>query len=57
VLMPQNLWRARHMSEIWSGEGANHRPVPGPWQAGLAGYPDPLPAPSLTLPRSRGREG
>ena len=57
ALMPQNLRRARHLSETWSGEGENHRPAPGPWRAGLAGYPDPLPAPSRTLPRSRGREG
>jgi zinc/manganese transport system ATP-binding protein len=57
VLMPQNLLRARHMSEAWSGDAENHRPVPGPWRAGLARYPDPLAAPSLTLPRSRGREG
>jgi zinc/manganese transport system ATP-binding protein len=57
ALMPQNLQRARHLSEAWTGEGENHRPAPGPWRAGLAGYPDPLPAPSLTLPRSRGREG
>jgi zinc/manganese transport system ATP-binding protein len=57
VLMPQNLRRARHMSETWSSEGENHRPVPGPWRAGLPGYPDPLPACYLTLPRSQGREG
>jgi zinc/manganese transport system ATP-binding protein len=57
VLIPQNLRRARHMSESWSGEGENQRPVPGPWRAGLAGYPEPLPAPSLTVPRSRGGEG
>jgi zinc/manganese transport system ATP-binding protein len=43
ALMQQNLRRARHLSEIWS-EGENHRPAPGPWRAGLAGYPDPLPA-------------
>jgi zinc/manganese transport system ATP-binding protein len=57
ALMPQNLRRARHLSETWSGKGENHRPVPQPWRGGPAGYPDPLPAPSLTLPRSRGREG
>ena len=57
ALMPQNLQRAHHLSETWTGEGENHRPAPGPWRAGLAGYPDPIPAPSLTLPRSRGREG
>jgi zinc/manganese transport system ATP-binding protein len=57
ALMPQNLRRARHLSETWSGKGENHRPVRGPWRPGLAGYPDPLPAPSLTLPHSRGREG
>ena len=44
ALMPQNLRRARDLSETWSGEGENHRPAPGPWRAGLAGYPDPLPA-------------
>jgi zinc/manganese transport system ATP-binding protein len=44
VLMPQNLRRARQMSEAWSGEGEDHRPVPGPRWAGLARYPDPLPA-------------
>ncbi len=44
TLMPQNLRRARHLSETWSGEGENHRPASGPWRAGLAGYPDPLPA-------------
>jgi hypothetical protein len=57
ALMPQNLQRARHLSETWSGEGENHGPAPGPWRAGLASYPDPLPAPSRTFPRSRGREG
>ena len=57
ALMPQNLQRARRISETWSGEGENNRAVPGPWRAGLPRYPDPLPAPSLTLPRSRGREG
>ena len=56
ALMPQNLRRARHLSETWSGKGENHRPVPGPWRPGLAGYADPRPAPSLILPRSRGRE-
>ncbi|MBV8505244.1 MAG: ABC transporter ATP-binding protein [Alphaproteobacteria bacterium] len=44
VLMPQNLRRARQMSEAWSGEGEDHRPIPGPRRAGLARYPDPLPA-------------
>jgi zinc/manganese transport system ATP-binding protein len=57
ALMPQNLRRARHLSETWSGKGENQRPVPGPWRPGLAGYADPLPASSLTLSRSRGREG
>jgi zinc/manganese transport system ATP-binding protein len=56
ALMPQNLQRARHLSETWSGEGENQRPAPGPWRSGLSGYPDPLTAPSLTLPHSRGRE-
>jgi zinc/manganese transport system ATP-binding protein len=44
ALMPQNLWRARHLSETWSGEGENRRPAWGPGRAGLAGYPDPLAA-------------
>jgi zinc/manganese transport system ATP-binding protein len=44
ALMPQNLRRARHLSETWSGEGENRRPAWGPWRAELAGYPDPLPA-------------
>jgi zinc/manganese transport system ATP-binding protein len=57
ALMPQNLRRARHLSETGSGEGENQRPVPGPRRSGLAGYPDPLTAPSLTLPGSREREG
>ena len=57
ALMPQNLRRARHLSETGSGEGENQRPVPGPRRSGLAGYPDPLTAPSLTLPASREREG
>jgi zinc/manganese transport system ATP-binding protein len=57
ALMPQNLKRARRISETWSGEGENNHTVTGPWRAGLTRYPDPLPAPSLTLPRSRGREG
>ena len=57
ALMPQNLQRARHLSETWTGEGENHRPAPGPRRAGLPRYPDPLPAPSLTLHRSRGKEG
>jgi zinc/manganese transport system ATP-binding protein len=57
VLTSENLRRARHMSEAWSGEGENHRPAPQPRRAGLARYPDALPAPSLTLPRSPGREG
>jgi zinc/manganese transport system ATP-binding protein len=57
ALMPQNLRRARQMSETWSGEGENSRAAPGARRAGLPRYPDPLPAPSLTFPRSRGREG
>ena len=57
ALMPQNLQRARHISETWSGQGENNRATAGPRRAGLPGYPDPLPAPSLPLPRSRGREG
>jgi zinc/manganese transport system ATP-binding protein len=57
ALMPQNLRRARHISETWSGEGENNRAAPGLRRAGLPRYPDPLPASSLTLPRSRGREG
>jgi zinc/manganese transport system ATP-binding protein len=44
ALMPQNLWRARHLSETWSGEGENRRPAWRPGRAGLAGYPDPLAA-------------
>lgn len=44
ALMPQNLRRACHLFETWSGEGENYRPSPGPWRARLAGYPDPLPA-------------
>jgi len=58
ALMPQNLRRARHISETWSDQGENNRSAPGPRRAGLPRYPDPLPAPSLTLSRSRGeREG
>jgi zinc/manganese transport system ATP-binding protein len=57
ALMPQNLRRARHISETWSGQGENNRSAAGPRRAGLPRYPDPLPAPSLTLHRSRGREG
>jgi zinc/manganese transport system ATP-binding protein len=57
ALMPQNLRRVRHISESWSGEGENDRAAPGARRAGLPRYPDPLPASSLTLPRSRGREG
>ena len=56
ALMPQNLQRARRISETWSGEGDKNRAVPGPWRAGLPCYPEPLPAPSLTLSRSLGRE-
>jgi zinc/manganese transport system ATP-binding protein len=56
ALMPQNLRRARHISATWSGQGDNNRSVAGS-RTGLPRYPDPLPAPSLTLPRSRGREG
>jgi hypothetical protein len=55
--MPENLRRARHISATWSGEGDNNRSAAGSRRAGLPRYPDPLPAPSLTLPRSRGREG
>jgi hypothetical protein len=56
--MPQNLRRARHISETWSDQGENNRSAPGPRRVGLPRYPDPLPAPSLTLSRSRGeREG
>ena len=44
VLMPQNLRRARHMSEAWSGEAAHHRPGPGPRRAGFSACPNPLPA-------------
>jgi zinc/manganese transport system ATP-binding protein len=41
VLMPQNLRRARRMSEAWSGEAEHLRPATGPrW----ATHPDPLPA-------------
>jgi zinc/manganese transport system ATP-binding protein len=57
ALMPQNLQRARRISETWSDEGERNHAVAGPWRAGLPRYPDPLSAPSLTLPRSRGREG
>ena len=57
ALMPQNLRRARHICETWLGEGENNRAAPRPRRAGLPRYPDPLPAPSLTLPRSRGSEG
>jgi zinc/manganese transport system ATP-binding protein len=56
ALIPQNLRRARHISATWSGQGDNNRSVAGS-RTGLPRYPDPLPAPSLTLPRSRGREG
>jgi hypothetical protein len=55
--MSQNLQRARHISETWSGQGENNRFAPGPRRAGLPRAPDPLPAPSLTLPRSRGKVG
>ncbi len=44
ALTPQNLRRARRMCENWSDDGESHRPASGPWRAGLAGYPDPLPA-------------
>jgi zinc/manganese transport system ATP-binding protein len=57
ALMPQNLRRARSISESWSGEGENNWAAPGARRAGLPRYPDPLPVSSLTLPRSRGREG
>jgi len=57
VLMPQNLKQARHMSEAWSGEGEHSRPAARLWHAASAPRLDPLPATSLTLPRSQGRDG
>jgi zinc/manganese transport system ATP-binding protein len=57
ALMPQNLRRARHISETWSGEGENARAAPGPRRAGLP----PLPQPSLGSlsipPPLAGRDG
>jgi len=57
VLMPQNLRRARRMSEAWSGEAEHRRPVSAARPATPTPHPNPLPAPALTLPRSPGREG
>jgi zinc/manganese transport system ATP-binding protein len=57
VLMPQNLRRARDMSETWSGDAENERSVPAAPPPEVTPHSDPLAAPSLTLPRSRKTEG
>jgi zinc/manganese transport system ATP-binding protein len=50
ALMPENLRRARHISETWSDEGDNNRAAAGSRRAGLPRYPDPLPGPPPNPP-------
>lgn len=53
VLIPQNLRRARDMSETWLGDAENDRSVAGAPPPETTPESDPFAAPSLILPRSR----
>ncbi len=60
ALMPQNLQRARHISETWSDEGENNRPLRDRGGPGCPVTPTlsrPLPNPPPLAGKGRGRSG